>query len=219
MRSIRAVVLSLVIALPGATRLAAQSDDSFRWYIGAQGGMFGFATRQQDRTWIPSVGGALLVVAKKTGLLVSVDEGIGSDELTGYTDVTLATAIRPVNFDRVRRYSATLLGYPTRGRTRPYFGVGYNLVQVVSPQVGGFFTSPTQAALAERLAANKSTTGALGFLGGVEFRLGNLIGFGQYQIYTAPQQNVLLKGTSHSLTGGIRFPLGGAKEGIRGGGY
>src|SRR6185295_16908255 len=73
MRSIRAVVLSLVIALPGAARLAAQSEDSFRWYVGAQGGLFGFATRQQDRTWIPSVGGALLVVAKKTGLLVSID--------------------------------------------------------------------------------------------------------------------------------------------------
>jgi hypothetical protein len=219
MRSIRAVVLSLVIALPGAARLAAQSENQFRWYVGAQGGAFGFATRQQNRTWIPSVGGSLLVVAKKTGLLVTVDEGLGSNELTGYNDATLASSIRPVNFDQVRRYGATLLGYPVRGRTRPYFGVGFNLIQVVSPQVGGFFTSATQAALAERLAANKSTTGHFGFLGGVEFRLGNVIGFGQYQIFTSPEQNVLLQGTSHSVSGGIRFPLGGAKEGIRGGGY
>ncbi len=219
MRSIRAIALMLVIALPGAARLAAQSENQFRWYVGAQGGAYGFATRQQDRTWVPSVGGSLLIVARKTGLLVSVDEALGSNELTGYTDATLASSIRPVNFDRVRRYGATLLGYPMRGPTRPYFGVGFNLLQVVSPAVGGFFTSATQAALAAQLASTKSTTGHFGFLAGLEFRLGGLIGFGQYQLFTAPEQNVLLHGASHSVTGGLRFPLGGAKEGIRGGGY
>jgi hypothetical protein len=212
-------LLAIGVLSLGGTRLAAQDEGQFRWYLGAQGGVFGFGTRVQTRSWIPTVGGSLLVTAKRTGLLIGVDEALGSDELTGYTDVTLASSVRPVNFDHIRRYSALLTGYPVRGRTRPYFGVGYNLVQVLGPRVGGVFTSATQAALAERQASNKSTTGHFAFAAGIEFRVGRAIGFGQYQIATAPSQNLLLRGTMHGATGGLRFLLGNAKEGIKGGGY
>ena len=219
MRFISAVVLGMLAVAPISGPLNAQSDGQFRWYLGAQGGVFGFATRLQSRSWVPSVGGSLLVVAKRTGLLISVDEALGSNEATGYTDVTIASSVRPVSFDRIRRYSATLTGYPVRGNTRPYFGVGFGMIQIVGPQVGGFFTSGTQAALAEQLANNKSTTGHFAFSAGVEFRVGRALGFGQYQIATSPSQNLLLRGTSHGLTGGFRFLIGGAREGIRGGGY
>src|SRR5690242_17473702 len=88
-----------VLGLGATTRLAAQQDDSqFRWYLGAQGGVMGFGTRLQTRSWIPAVGGSLLVTAKRTGLLIGIDEALGSDELTGYTDVSVATSVRPVNF-------------------------------------------------------------------------------------------------------------------------
>ena len=220
MRLIPTLALGVLILTPAASRLSAQdSSENFKWFLGAQGGALGFGTRLQSRTWIPSVGGSLLVNARRTGLLITVDEALGSNELTGYTDVTQATSIRPVNFDRIRRYSAMLVGYPVRGRTRPYFGVGYNLIQVESPKVGGVFSSGSLATLHEQLASNKSTTGHFAFSAGVEFRVGRAIGFGQYQIATAPAQNLLLKGTIHGATGGLRFLIGGAREGVRGGGY
>jgi hypothetical protein len=220
MRVTSLLALGVMALGPALSPASAQDHDAnYRWYLGAQAGGLGFGTRLQTRSWAPTVGGSLLVVAKRTGLLISVDEALGSNELTGYTDLTAVNSVRAVNFDHVRRYSAMMVGYPVKGRTRPYFGLGYNLIQVLSPEVGGVFTSATQAALAERLASNKSSTGHFAFAAGVEFRVGRALGFGQYQIATAPSQNLLLRGTLHGATGGFRFLIGRAREGVRGGGY
>ena len=159
------------------------------------------------------------MVAKRSGLLVSVDEALGSNEATGYSDVNANAGVRDVSFDRIRKYSAVLTGYPIRGPTQPYIGLGFGLLQVVNPQPGGFFTSPQQALLAKRLAETKSTDGFISFVGGIQFRLGRVVGFGQYQISSSPTSGHLLQGPAHAVTGGLRFSLGGAKEGIRGGGY
>ena len=59
----------------------------------------------------------------------------------------------------------------------------------------------------------------MSLLAGVQFRVGRMAAFGQYQIQTAPQAGMLLRGTGHSLMGGLRFSLGSAKEDIKGGGY
>lgn len=221
MRVLRFSSAALLIgALSGSAASAQQWDDSFRWYIGGQAGILGFETPSQTRAWVPSVGGQLLVVAKRSGLLLSVDEAIGSDELTGYADVNTAAGVRDVRFDRIRRYSAVMTGYPLRGNTQPYLGVGFGLIQVVNPQPGGFFTSPVQADLAKRLADNKSTSGFMTFLAGVQFRAGpGLMAFGQYQITASPAAGQLLRGPSHGVNGGLRVSLGAAREGIKGGGY
>jgi hypothetical protein len=212
----------VALALGAASWSAAsaqQWDDSFKWYIGGQAGVLGFETPSQTRAFVPTVGGHLLVVAKRTGLLITVDEAFGNEETTGYADVTTAAGVRAVSFDRIRKYSAVLTGYPVRGATQPYLGLGFGLLQVLSPQPGGFFTSPVQANLAQDLANRKSTGGFVSFLAGVQFRVGRMVGFGQYQITAAPADGQLLRGPSHGLTGGLRVSLGGAKEGIRGGGY
>ncbi|MGE0440774.1 MAG: hypothetical protein AB7L66_08645 [Gemmatimonadales bacterium] len=194
-------------------------DDSFSWYIGAQAGVLGFETPRQTRAFVPTFGGNLVVISKRTGLMISVDEAFGSGETTGYTDVNATDGIREVTFEHLRKYAATLTAYPVRGSTQPYFGFGFGLVQVIDPQPGGFFTSPAQAQLAQRLAANKSTDGFVSFLAGLQFKLNGVVAFGQYQIASAPAAGQLLRGASHSLVGGVRFSLGGAKEGIKGGGY
>lgn len=220
MRVTRVLTVTLALAAGiGSAGAAQQWDDSFRWYVGGQAGVLGFETPSQTRAWIPTAGASLLVVAKRTGLLLSVDEAFGSNELSGYADVTTAAGVRDVSFDRIRKYSATLTGYPVRGPTQPYLGLGFGIIQVIDPQPGGFFTSPVQANLAKGLADNKSTGGFISFVAGVQFRLGAVVGFGQYQITAAPASGQLLRGPSHGVTGGLRFSLGGAKEGIKGGGY
>jgi hypothetical protein len=220
MRVSRVLTVALAFgALSWSGASAQQWDDSFRWYVGGQAGVLGFETPSQTRAWVPTFGGQLLVVAKRTGLLLSVDEAFGSNELTGYADVTTAAGVRDVSFDRIRKYSAVLTGYPVRGPTQPYLGVGFGLIQVINPQPGGFFTSPVQANLAKRLADEKSTSGFISFVAGVQFRVSQWMAFGQYQISASPAAGQLLRGPGHGLTGGLRVSLGGAKEGIKGGGY
>jgi hypothetical protein len=220
MRAARVLAMTLALGVATGSAAAAQQwDDSFRWYVGGQAGVLGFETPSQTRAWVPTVGGSLLIVAKRTGLLISVDEALGNNELTGYADVNTAAGVRDVRFDRIRKYAATLTAYPVKGPTQPYLGLGFGLLQVIDPQPGGFFTSPVQANLAKDLADRKSTDGFVSFAAGVQFRLGRVLGFGQYQITAAPADGQLLRGPSHGLTGGLRFSLGSAREGIKGGGY
>jgi len=215
-----ALGVATLAALAGSAA-AQQREDAFKWYIGAQGGVLGFQTPNQTRAWVPTVGGSLLVNARRSGLLISVDEALGSDEATAYADNTASSSggLRVIEFDRIRKYSATLTGYPLKGRTQPYFGVGFGLMQVINPQPTGTFTSAVQAALVKDEADQRSTDGFISFVAGVQGRVGRLIAFGQYQLTSAAGAGHLLRGPGNAVTGGLRFLLGGAKEGIRGGGY
>ena len=208
------------LAASGARAVTAQGwDDRFRWYVGGHAGVVGFETPSQTRAWVPTVGGSLLVVAKRTGLLLELDEGLGSNEATAFGDNTAGTGIRNVTFDRLRKYSAILTAYPIRGSAQPYLGVGFGLLQVVNPQPSGFFTSPVLASVAKDTADSRSADGFMSFVAGLQFRVGRMVGFGQYQITTSPASGHLLRGPTHGLIGGLRFSLGGAKEGLKGGGY
>lgn len=220
MRSIRTLTLAVaglvLLASPGS---AQRSDGRFQWYLGAQGGVFGFETPSQTRGFIPSAGGHLLVVAKRTGLLVSVDEAFGSSETSGFLDPTVASGIRDVRFDHVRRYSAILTGYPLRGATQPYFGFGFGISQVIDPQPQGVFGSPALASDAKFEADRKSTDGFMSFVAGLQFRMSGAMLFAQYQLSSSAGSGKLLHGAGHGISGGIRFSMGPAKEGIHGGGY
>jgi hypothetical protein len=209
------------LATLAGTAAAQQREDAFKWYLGAQGGVLGFQTPNQSRTWVPTVGGSFLVNAKRTGLLISVDEALGSDESTGYADNAASTTggVRVIEFDRIRKYSATLTGYPVKGKTQPYFGVGFGLMQVLNPQPTGTFTSAVQASLVKDEADQRSTDGFISFVAGIQGRVGRVVAFGQYQLNSSAGAGHLLRGPGNAFTGGLRFLLGGAKEGIKGGGY
>ena len=220
MRGIRVLGVALVGLAVAATQASAQQwDDQFKWYVGAQAGMLGFETPSQTRAFVPTGGASLMVRSKRTGLLISIDEAFGNDELTGYSDVNVSTGVRRVSFDRLRKYSAMMVAHPLRGATQPYFGIGFGMLQVVNPKPQDVFTSPQQFTLAQRLANTKSTDGFISLMAGVQARVGGALVFGQYQITSSPSPGNLLSGPSHGVTGGIRVSLGGAKEGIRGGGY
>ncbi|MGH7561602.1 MAG: hypothetical protein ACRENB_11365 [Gemmatimonadales bacterium] len=210
-------------------------DERFKWFIGAQGGAMFFGTQLQTQSGIPTGGVHLGVVARRAGLLLSVEEGFGKNEPTAFRAVFVDGSVlqSTVDFDRLRRYTFTLTGYPVRGAAQPYFGIGFGILQVINPELTGTFVDEAEAAVAQFLAQEVSTTGFLHFTAGVQVRAGGVALFGQYQIGTSPNQsnvldqrtdfpvlvNNLTRGTSHSLMGGVRVSLGRAKQEITGGGY
>jgi hypothetical protein len=194
-------------------------DQRFKWFFGAGGGAMFFETQSRTRTGIPTAGAHIAIVARRAGLMLGVDEAFGSDESSAFLDPSDNFNQRPVTFDHIRRYGFTLTGYPVRGALEPYIGLGFGITQVVNPQVGGVFASKDEAATSEFFAKEVSADGFASFTAGLQFRVGRVSAFGQYQINTPPAQEHLLRGPLHLLTAGLRFSLGSAREDVKGGGY
>lgn len=199
--------------------VAQVRDQRFRWYFGAEGGAMIFETQSQTSTGIPSAGAHISVVSRRAGMMLGVDEAFGSDEPSAFLDPSTSFSQRAVTFDRIRRYGFTMTGYPVRGALEPYLGIGFGITQVINPQVQGVFTSNDAAAVSAGYARDVSATGSASFMAGVQFKVGRVAAFGQWQLNTAPAPNNLLRGPLHLLTGGLRFSLGNAREDIKGGGY
>ena len=106
-----------------------RSGDAFSWYIGPQGGTIIFETPNQTQGAIPSVGGHFLIMARRTGLLLSFDEGIAQDQKTSFADPSAPGGVRSVTFNDLRKYSAILVAYPLRGHLQPFLGVGLGILQ------------------------------------------------------------------------------------------
>jgi len=199
--------------------VARVRDQRFKWFFGASGGAMFFETQSRTRSGIPTAGAHINIVARRAGLMLGVDEAFGSAEPTAFLDPSDNFNQRAVTFDHIRRYGFTLTGYPVRGTLEPYLGVGFGITQVVNPQVGGVFASQEDAAISEAFAKDVSADGFASLMAGVQFRVGRISAFGQYQINTPPAQEHLLRGPLHLLTAGVRFSLGSAKEDVKGGGY
>jgi hypothetical protein len=212
----------LVLSLLTASRLGGQQlrDDSYTWYVGATGGALFFETQSQGRAGIPSTGFQALILAKRAALQLSIEESFGSNEASAFGSSSAPTGSYAVTFDRLRKYSAMLMAFPIRAKVEPYLGVGWGILHTVNTQVEGFFTSPDEAAAAQADAVQRGSTGFGSLVGGVQGHLlPTLVLFGQYQVTSAPGGVNLLVGPSHGFTVGLRVSMGGAKEGIRGGGY
>jgi hypothetical protein len=218
----------------GAAQLPAQQpgNTTFQWYIGGQGGIMDFGTAVQGRSQAPVGGVHLLVTARRTGLLLSVEQMFGSNEPAAYTStvsdtsgLVSVTAI-PANFDYLRKYSATLVAFPIKGPLTPFFGIGVGVLHA-----GGFDTPDVAATL-----LGSSGFGSL--VGGLNFRVSRFSAFGQYQITTGPavqfdtynfvsdgntytvvNSGNVFTGPTHTFTAGLRFGLGNARERTAGGGY
>lgn len=231
-------------SLLGAGRLHAQSGggtSAFKWYVGGHGGITSFRTTTTGREFIPTGGGHLLVTAKRTGLLLSVDQGFGPTqsavsnfEVVDSLDNIVDAGSLGWTFKGIRRYSAMLLAYPVRNQNiQPYVGLGGGIAHTTANSQGFFADGNIESAL--------SSAGFLAALAGLEFRLGPFSAFGQYQVTTKQgyqravnvlQRNVSGKvlmrrvdfgqwtlGAHHTLTGGLRIALGNARERPAAGGY
>jgi hypothetical protein len=145
--------------------------------------------------------------------MLSVEEAIGDTELSSYTTAGGATQL--VSFNDIRKYSATLMGFPLRTPIQPFVGIGVGIMHVVNPFTG----SDASSAVATELGS----TGFGSFVGGVQFRVARFMGFGQYQITTSPARHAtpdgggfavgnLLAGPTHTFSAGLRIGLGSARE-------
>lgn len=223
MRKVTLSILVPAMALClGATNAKAQEPGrgDFQWYIGGQGGIMSFRTPAQTRGTIPTFGGHVLITARRTGLLLAVEESFGSEELTSYTDGLGGT--QSVTFDNIRKYSATMMAFPLRIPIQPYFGVGLGIIHVVDASS----TDETESTVNEL-----GSSGFGSFVGGVQFKVARFVGFGQYQITTSPSierssgfgarvgTGRLLEGPTHTFSAGLRIGLGRARERTGGGGY
>lgn len=199
--------VALAAALHGTA--AAQRDDSYTWKLGINVGAMSFQTvGQPQTTTVPSVGAHLLIMAHRGGLLVGIDEGVGTNE----------QATGNVLFNDVRRYQAVLMAFPISGPVEPYFGGGIGILQVVGPRVDhNLITDPSQQATILADAQGRSATGFLTLLAGIQGRWKRLTVFVQYEAATSPSDDRLLQGSTQTLLGGIRLGLGTAREGVSAG--
>lgn len=219
--SARTLMLTLTLSLAGSLQAQQLREDSYRWYVGPQGGILMFETQTQTRSSIPTTGIHMLVMAKRAALQLAIDEAFGSDEGSAFGDAGAPNGTRPVTFGRMRKYSATLMAFPLRrAGVEPFLGIGFGVLHTVNTQVQGVFTSPGEAAISQAAAKDLGSTGFGSLVLGVQGRLSpSMVLYGQYMITTSPAAGNLIVGPSHGLTAGLRFSLGGAKEGIQGGGY
>jgi hypothetical protein len=230
----RKVTLSIPVAVLALCLTAAQlpaqhPGGAFQWYIGGQGGMVNFETIE-GRHSIPSGGAHMMIVARRTGLLLAIDEGLGSDEVGIYTLQTVNSTGALVSqeavaagFKDLRKYSATLVAFPIKGPISPFFGIGVGILHVSGVTPDDNFTK----------AVGSSGFGS--FVAGLNFRVSRLSAFGQYQITTDPSEQRyqqrftdgskmiafgnLFDGPTHTFTAGLRFGLGNARERATSGGY
>ena len=111
------------------------------------------------------------------------------------------------------------MAFPIAGPVEPYFGVGGGIMQVVGPEDQRRVTDPTERQAALAAAQDASSSGFFTGLAGVQWRMGRLNVFVQYQASTSPSYDNLLHGAAQTLMGGIRIGLGAAQEGVTAGGY
>ena len=213
----RSITLGVLALGVGATALAAQQKprgySNYRWYIGGQGGVFNFQTTGQTRGWIPSVGGHTMIIAKRTGLLVSVDDALGSNEVATIAYAASATGSQQVQFNDVLRFSFHMMAYPWRGVVEPYIGVGGGIMYAVSPQalnVAGY--TPTELLALYETIDDLTSTGFLSVVGGVQIKGGPFMIFGQYQINSAPSRGNAFVGSTQTASVGLRLLLGSSKD-------
>ena len=98
--------------------------------------------------------------------------------------------------------------------------IGASYVLGCTGQRMGVVVDPMAASEEYLAIANElGSTGFGALMGGLNFRVGGMSAFGQYQIQTVPSFNTagnasgrLISGTVHSLTGGLRISLGPARE-------
>ena len=129
-----------------------------------------------------------MITARRTGLLLAVEQGFGSNEQGVYTmqgfDATGVLVDQQsigVTFQSMRKYSATLIALPIKGPASPYFGIGVGILHT---------TGHTPD---DNITRAMGSTGFGSLIGGLNFKVSRFSAFGQYQITTGPSQQVVTR--------------------------
>src|SRR6266702_2092067 len=198
----------------GPTYETRTSDWAHKWYWGAQGGLFVFRTNFDSYSFEPTFGGHWLITGKKTALYVAFEQSF-------FLSARHATILEPnqnvelgnISFNNARRIMVGVLAFPAQLRVEPYGGGGFMIVELLNPTVEKC-TGCTLSELGQLQdeADNAASKAFFWWMGGVDIKQGRLALYGHY-ILTSSAANFLIQGTTHTFQGGIRYSLGGAKEG------
>ncbi len=211
-RTLTLTALALVAgtSLAPAQQRVKERSDSWQWYAGPQAGVILFETPTQGRGGIPVVGANLLVMARTSGLLLSYEEALGSDETSAMPSSTGGAV--PVNFNNIRRYSGILTVFPWSGNLQPYLGAGLGIQHVVNPTVVGVFESADDAATAQQDVVERGGAGFLSGLVGLQLRPTNMaVLYASYHIVSSAGGRLIL-GPTHTFSVGLRIGLGRWKQ-------
>jgi hypothetical protein len=195
-----------------ATPATAQGDigsGSFKFFFGAYGGVTVFETDAQNDKAAPMGGAEIYVTARRTAVRLSVEEVISTDNLAAFSDPTASGGVRQVTFNDIRRYNLMLIAMPLQGAIQPFIGVGVGWQHLYNPHFSGAAADP-DALMAE--VKQRSSVGYGSGIVGVQIRTHGVALFGSYQITSAPSEDKLLVGPTHTLSGGLRFSLGGTES-------
>jgi hypothetical protein len=212
----RALATLGLAALAGATSLSAQNAGvgSYRFYVGASGGVMDFATTAQTRGGIGMAGANMLVTASRVGLMLAVDAGLGSGETAAFNDPVDGT-IRIATFDHIMRYYFEMMAYPLKSHIQPFIGVGFGIQTLTNLQVQGSFTDDVTRQANYNRASELGSTGFAQAVAGVDIRVGVLDVFGSISAATGSNGGAdLIQGAVYTGQAGIRFNLGKSREDV-----
>ena len=154
----------LALALSTGAAEAQQIEDAYGWYLGGQGGVTIFETPAQTQASIPTVGGHVLVMVQKFGLLASYERAFEDGQLTSFADPTVLGGRRGVTFNAINKVTTAAVAYPFRGAVEPFIGGGLGIYGGVMRSLQRFMKQPLiQLAQPEKilLLAKQETGGSL----------------------------------------------------------
>jgi hypothetical protein len=188
-----------------------------RWFWGAHAGALYYQTNRRSYYFDPTLGVHTLITKQRAALYLEFEHTFLLDpSVAAVSDPTAAEAnlpagFRDVEFENIRRLSGALVAIPLYGAFQPFAGVGVSIVQILNPKARGTVTDPE---LTQLIIDDAATKANLLLLAGFDLRLGRFTVFGQYKGNTEAR-GFLLDGAVHSLQGGFRYAIGGAREGIK----
>ena len=213
---VRCALVALVTVAPAA--LSAQGARGWvdTWFWGAHTGVLYYQTNRRSYYFDPTIGAHMLITKQRAALYVEfehtflLDPAVAAISDPTSTDPNLPPGFRDVEFEHVRRISAALVAVPIHGPFQPFAGLGVSILQIPNASPRGAVSDPE---LTQFLIDEASSKAALLVLAGFDFRMGRLTVFGQYK-GNSEARGFLLDGAVHSLQGGLRYAIGGARETI-----
>jgi hypothetical protein len=212
----RSLVLSALALLVAAPQLFGQADSwRGKWFWGAQVGIFAYNDPLSgSRHFAPTAGGHWLITGKRSALYFGIDQIIFTDSTpSAIVDASAVAAggIRIVDFSSGRRIQATIFAIPMDKQLQVMIGGGFAIHQINGATAQGPYNSLQEVVNASNAVAELDTKAFLVMAVGVQYRLGRLAVFGNYN-YMPGADDFLIPGAQHALMGGVRYMLTSAHE-------
>lgn len=212
MRSLSRASLAALLVAGSATPVFAQDQSwQYQWYWGGQTGVYFFQTPTQDWDIALDVGGHWLITRQRVALHLAVDQILFLDGATSLVpNGQAALGFTPVQFDNAQRLQAGLFIIPTNNQLQLLVGGGFAIHKISDAVPLGAASVQEEQLAIQRIS--EFDTKAFVWLGaGVQWRVGKLAVFGNYQ-FSPGTDSFLITSEQHSITGGLRYALVGARE-------